>query len=165
MHHKKVRPPGGEVDISRPSLRRVGAALRSRCRTPRCRKAVLASGKSPYCSRCKTALFKEAHPLKHAFNKLKQRAIARGHGFDLSYSQFADFAHKSGWATGRGKTADSLSIDRINDAGGYHVDNIRVLTLSQNSVKESRRRYAPLPAWMRAEEEAASASSEGGPLV
>jgi len=132
----------------------------ARCTTPRCRKAVLPSGKSPYCNRCKARRFKEAHPLKYAFNKLRGRARERGHQFSLSLSQFMDLAHKSGWATGRGKTADSLSFDRIDETQGYHVDNLQVLTLSENSAKSNRFRYVKLPPALRAELEAARATQE-----
>jgi hypothetical protein len=132
----------------------------ARCVTPRCRKAVLPSGKSPYCNRCKARRFKEAHPLKYAFNKLRYRARERGHHFNLSYFQFADLAHKSGWATGRGKTAESLSFDRIDEARGYEVENLQVLTLSENSAKAARFRYVKLPPALRAELEAARATQD-----
>ena len=126
-----------------------------KCETKFCRGLVTPSGKSPKCAKCRSRAFKAAHPLKYAFNKLRSRAAERGHEFLLSYSQFADFAVQSGWDAGRGKEAHSLSIDRIDETRGYVADNLQVLTLSENTAKANRRRYAPLQGWMKVLEEKA----------
>ena len=39
---------------------------------------------------------------------------------------------------GKGKTKESFSIDRINNDEGYHIGNIRILTLSNNSRKGNK---------------------------
>jgi hypothetical protein len=75
----------------------------------------------------------------------------------LTREEFSELVTKSGWIEKRGKTAKSLSIDRIDPRLGYQTGNVRVLTLAQNS----RLRYAPLPGWMREQMEAEEKSQSG----
>lgn len=65
----------------------------------------------------------------------------------MTREEFTKLVTESGWIEKRGKTAKSLSIDRVDPRRGYEAGNVRVLTLAQNS----RLRYAPLPGWMKAE--------------
>lgn len=118
-----------------------------KCRTPRCRRVTQSSGKSPYCARCRYRRFAAGNPIACAFNNIRKRARQRGHVFSLTREEFTELVTRSGWVEKRGKTAKSLSIDRINPLRGYEAGNVRVLTLAQNS----RLRYAPLPGWMKAE--------------
>lgn len=39
---------------------------------------------------------------------------------------------------GKGRHADSYSVDRIDNDKGYTIDNIRVLTLSENASKGAK---------------------------
>lgn len=78
---------------------------------------------------------------------MRKRAKQRGHEFSVSPEVFRKLVTESGWLEKRGKTAKSLSVDRIDNSRGCVEGNLRVLTLSQNS----RLKYAPLPGWMRAE--------------
>lgn len=66
--------------------------------------------------------------------------------FTLTLSQYIELATQTGYADGKGKTAQSLSLDRIDPAHGYEPGNLRVVTLQENS----RLRWAPLPAHLRA---------------
>lgn len=94
--------------------------------------------------------------MEYAFAKLRTRAKERGHEFTLTFADYQAFVTSTDYWAKRGKTKLSLSIDRIDDARGYHADNIRAVTLSFNS----RRRFAPLSDWLKAEEEAALRASE-----
>ena len=89
----------------------------------------------------RSRIFKDKHPVKYAYNKLKQRANERGHDFDLSFEQFKKFAEDSGWLHYKGKEKNSLSIDRIDEQKGYSIDNRSVKTLSENAAKSMRYRY------------------------
>ncbi len=115
------------------------------------------SEKSPYCARCRYRRFAAANPIACAFNNIRKRAKQRGHAFLLTREEFSELVTKSGWIEKRGKTAKSLSIDRIDPRLGYQTGNVRVLTLAQNS----RLRYAPLPGWMREQMEAEEKSQSG----
>lgn len=113
-----------------------------RCRWEGCRKRFnQVRNRSCWCPKHKSRIFKRDHPVQYAYNKIKYRAIQRGHAFDLSFEQFKKFAIDSGWLDGKGKEATSLSIDRINETKGYSVDNVRVITLSENTAKQMRSRY------------------------
>lgn len=116
-----------------------------KCSTPRCRRA--AGKKQRLCPRCWYRRYAETNPIGCAFNNIRKRARQRGHPFTLTREEFARLVTESGWIEKRGKTAKSLSIDRIDPRRGYEPGNVRVVTLSQNS----RLKYAPLPGWMKAE--------------
>lgn len=121
------------------------------CLTPRCRALVdKQKSHSPYCSKCASRRFAEKHPLKYSFNNLRHRAKQRGHKFLLTFAQYELFALKSGYAVGKGKSRDSLSIDRIDNDGPYSVDNIKCETVSYNSMKGTRKQFVPF--FMRQQE-------------
>jgi hypothetical protein len=78
---------------------------------------------------------------------LKQRAHERGKDFTLTREQYIEFAVKTNYAKMKGKTSMSLTIDRIDNNQGYHVWNIRCITLSENS----RKLFTTMPDWMKDE--------------
>jgi hypothetical protein len=120
------------------------ATSKNYCLTERCRGLVHKKKEhSPFCAKCRTRRFAKKFPLKYSFNNLRKRAKERGHGFDLSFGEYESFALRSGYDTGKGKTPDSLSIDRIANDGPYKVGNIRVLTLSFNSMKAAKKSFVP----------------------
>lgn len=110
-----------------------------RCRTKRCRGRVLPSARSPYCPACKHRRWKAKNPLRYFWNCLKSGARWRGIPFSLTFEQYRDFALSTGYFNRKGKTADSLSIDRIKDELGYEQGNLQVLTLAENT----RKRFVP----------------------
>jgi hypothetical protein len=115
-----------------------------RCRTKFCRGLSWPNGHSPYCSRCRSRRFKEAHPLKYSFGKLRARAKERGHAFGLTFEDYHTFAIQTGYDKLKGKTRHSLSINRKQNHLGYTRDNIEAVSLSLNS----RIAYSNMPAWM-----------------
>jgi len=115
---------------------------RAKCATPYCRKVHNhKTSKSPYCPRCKSRRAKEVNPIKYAFRHLKFRAKERGHVFTLTLEQFEKFVSEKMPLELRGRTADCLSIDRIDPSRGYEIDNIQVMTISENSAKGNRAAY------------------------
>ncbi len=107
-----------------------------KCLTKLCRGKATKSGNSPYCSKCRMRRWRSAYPIKAHYSDLKHRAGQRGHQFDITLEEFTHFWNTSGYAEGHGKTKDSLSIDRINPNLGYSLSNIKVLTLSDNSIRQ-----------------------------
>ena len=81
--------------------------------------------------------------------------------FTLTFEQFEEIAVTSGWADGKGKTAGSLSLDRIDDSKGYEYGNLRAITLSENTTKENRRRFVPLTGYLKGLYEAEKAALDG----
>lgn len=82
-----------------------------------------------------TSNYEKKHPFKNKWFKLRYRAKRRGIEFDLTYEQFRDFCLEHQLEGKTGRKADNLSIDRINSERGYSIDNIQVLTVSENSSK------------------------------
>lgn len=75
------------------------------------------------------------NPLRYWFDVLRQNARSRKIDFKLTIEQFKIFCEKTGYLELKGKGANDLSIDRRDNSRGYEFDNIRVLTLAQNSRK------------------------------
>ena len=115
------------------------------CSTPRCRNIVPASCRSKICSRCKNRLWAKQNPMRYSYGNLRRRAKERGHEFTLTFEQYCDFSKKTGYFEKKGKTAQSLSINRIDPNRGYHADNIEAVTLSYNS----RLRFSAIPDWYK----------------
>ena len=109
------------------------------CKTKFCRGQVLANSKSPFCSKCRSRRFKEKHPLKYYFNLLRCRARERGKLFLLKFEEYEAFCRSTNYDQLKGKTALSLSIDRIDNSGPYSAENIQAITLAENS----RKRFVP----------------------
>lgn len=106
-----------------------------KCKTKFCRGVSSIRGKSPYCSKCRSRKWKLRNPLKYAFNLLRCGARRRGIAVTLTFSQYADFADRSGYALFKGRGRGALTIDRKDHTRGYCEDNLAVLTLSENASK------------------------------
>lgn len=102
------------------------------CITKFCRKP---GYRGNYCHRCQKQRYKEKHPERYAFTVLKNNAKRRGKIFELTYEQFLEFAIKTNYLAGRGRTKESLHIDRIDETKGYTIDNIQVITNTENLRK------------------------------
>ena len=70
-------------------------------------------------------------------------ARRRGKPFSLTLEQFGEFCKRTGYNERKGKTANSMSIDRIRDCDGYHANNIRTITLSANTKRQYDPSVAP----------------------
>lgn len=77
----------------------------------------------------------ELHPDKYAYKNLKTNAKRRGKEFSLTFEEFIEFAIKHNYIAGKGITKTGLHIDRIDNRKGYTIDNIQVLTNSENIRK------------------------------
>jgi len=110
--------------------------MNRKCATKYCRKK--AAAKSTKCHSCIKKAYAERHPVRYAFNNLKQNAKRRGKSFELTFEQFEQFAVSTAYMVGKGITKDSLHIDRIDPERGYSIDNIRVLTNSENVQRHQK---------------------------
>ncbi len=107
-----------------------------KCVTKRCRGFVTRAAHSDKCPRCRWEWFKEKHPLAYSFGNLRRRAKQRGIAFSLTFDEYQRFAIGTDYASMKGKTSLSLSIDRIEGSCGYHAWNIAAISLSENSRKQ-----------------------------
>ena len=103
-----------------------------KCETKHCTNTA-AYGK--LCGKCKSAKYRKEHPVKAAYSILKENAKRRKKEFDLTFEQFEAFAIRTGYMKKKGIFSESFHIDRINEAGGYTIDNLQVLTNAQNVRK------------------------------
>lgn len=118
-----------------------------KCCVKYCRRHVLPTEKSPMCSRHRRIAWKSKNPLRYFYGKLRNRAKERGIEFSLTFSEYCEFARRTGYdqIVNRGKTATSLTINRKLTEYGYHAWNIESCTLSENA----RLAHAPIPEWYK----------------
>jgi hypothetical protein len=91
------------------------------------------------CGCCKTRRYRAKNPIHAAYQNLRHNAKRRGHAFALSFADFQRFCIATDYIVRKGKTVESYSIDRIDNNKGYELDNIQVLTLSENSQKATKK--------------------------
>ena len=94
--------------------------------------------KDRFCPKHRKRYDKENNPISYVFNILKSNARRRGKSFELTIQEFTSFCIETGYIEKRGKTGKSASIDRIDSSKGYHIENIRVISLSENSRKGNK---------------------------
>ena len=93
------------------------------------------------CHKCKSRREKENNPAFYYYNLLRCNAKRRGKEFILTLTEFKQFCEETNYIQLKGKTSKSMSIDRINSSKGYSIDNIRVLSLSENSKNQNNDNY------------------------
>jgi hypothetical protein len=118
-----------------------------KCATKNCRGRVTKTGRSRYCSKCRSRRWRDKYPLHYSFKNLRVRAKQRGREFSLTREQYVEFAVKTDYGRLKGKTSLSLSLDRKNNDEGYHLWNIQAITLRENS----RKQFTNMPDWMKDE--------------
>lgn len=91
--------------------------------------------KGKKCGYCRLKKWRKDNPIKYAYSNLKNNAKQRGKFFDLTFEQFKKFAIKTEYIKKAGIKKNAYHIDRIDEYGGYTVDNIQLLTNSENSKK------------------------------
>lgn len=126
----------------------------AKCRTKFCRGVAWKHCKNVHCPKCVNRRWRERNPLRYFFNKLRYRARERGKVFTITFEYYCQLVLASGYLEKKGKTASSLSLNRINDALGYVPGNIEVITLSENS----RKAWVPYYRQLKEEAEAAMAA-------
>lgn len=80
-------------------------------------------------------ILKERHPITYWYNIIKQNAKRRGKPFLITKEDFKQFCEKTNYLELKGKNKNSMSIDCIINEKGYVKGNIRMLSLSENSIK------------------------------
>lgn len=91
--------------------------------------------RTKFCNTCRSRKSRLSDPVRYAFWNLRNRAKQRNIAFTITLEQFRAFCVKTKFIAGKGRSADSFTIDRIYNNVGYHIDNIQVLTKKQNIKK------------------------------
>ena len=101
-------------------------------------------GYSCYCKECikiKSLEFRVNNPLQQMLSNTKSSAKKRGIEFTLTIDDIVIpeicpyLKIKLEFNAGNGLSPNTPSIDRINTDGGYHKDNIRIISHKANSLK------------------------------
>ena len=87
------------------------------------------------CYKCRSRGIMARKPIDMCFYFLKKSAKKRGLEFSIELKWFKDWVLKSDYMERRGRSAESLGIDRIKNELGYTMTNIQILTKSENSAK------------------------------
>lgn len=104
---------------------------KAKCATAYCRN----KPDGRFCSTCRSRAARKKDPVKYAYLALKNNAKRRGIVFTITLSDFRQFCHKVKYIGHSGRSADSYTIDRRHNDVGYHIDNIAVITRSENVKK------------------------------
>jgi hypothetical protein len=112
-----------------------------KCATKYCRNYARADLK--ICNKCHMRQYKKRHPINYYYNVLRNNAKRRGKEFELTLDDFKKFCKETNYIELKGKEKNSATIDRINHKKGYTIDNIRILSLSDNSKKGNYEKNCP----------------------
>ena len=90
------------------------------------------------CVTCRNRKYRAKDPVKYAWWTLKTNARRRGKEFLLTLEQFRAWPLLNRYMTSKGTGPDDLTIDRIKEEEGYHINNIQILRNVDNVIKKRR---------------------------
>lgn len=91
-----------------------------------------------FCYKCKSRREKINNPEFYYFNHLRGNAKRRGKEFNLTLNEFKQFCNETGYLEKKGKDKNSMTIDRIDSKKGYSINNIRILSHYENSIRADK---------------------------
>lgn len=74
-------------------------------------------------------------PVRYSYNNLKVNATRRGKPFTITLAYFRRFCYRTDYIAGKGRTADSYTVDRIKEHLGYIPGNLQKLKNKDNVKK------------------------------
>lgn len=86
------------------------------------------------------AKWRAENPIKSQFNTLRDSARKRRIEFSLTFEQFKTLCLSTNYHEEAGCEAHCLQIDRVDPSKGYSIDNVEVITCSENTAKGNRER-------------------------
>lgn len=84
------------------------------------------------CNTCMSRDWIKKNPVRKLYNNLKSSAVRRGKEFNLTFDIFKQKLIDSGYLSAPKKT---MSVDRVNNSEGYTDNNIRFISVVENSRK------------------------------
>lgn len=122
-----------------------------KCSTKHCRNRARTGRRR--CNKCRMRIWRERHPVRAAWHKIKWSAKLRGIEFGLTFEEFSLFDDLTGYVAQMGNGAQSMTIDRIDETRGYFLDNLQILANADNVRKSNhfrrtrgKREFSPAPA-------------------
>lgn len=87
------------------------------------------------CGTCANKAWREKDPVKTSYVNLKHNAKRRGKVFTITLAYFRRFCYRTDYIAGKGRTADSWTVDRIKEWLGYVPGNLQKLKNGDNTRK------------------------------
>lgn len=106
-----------------------------KCAAKNCRGIVGRDEHSPWCPRCRLKKWRAKHPVAYAWGHLKRRARAKGIRFTLTKEDYAKLSDGIDLTKMLHRTTLSLTVDRTDSSIGYHVWNVKMMSLRSNDRK------------------------------
>lgn len=94
--------------------------------------------KAGLCHKHYARRIKERDKVYDRYANFKRNALRRGKEFTITLDEFRFFCQRTGYIINKGYRGMNATIDRRCNIHGYHIWNIQILTLSQNSRKGSK---------------------------
>ena len=90
------------------------------------------------CRKCRHKKYVEADPVRASYVVLKQNAKRRNKTFTITLAYFRKFCYRTDYIAGKGRNADSYTVDQIKEHLGYIPGNLQVKTNGDNVRKYLR---------------------------
>lgn len=78
------------------------------------------------------------HPIRYAYEAIKDSAKKRSIPFKISFDDFKDWCNETGYADEKGKQRLKHHCDRIDASKGYEKGNLQILNERENIQKRNR---------------------------
>lgn len=95
------------------------------------------------CETCKHREFVKKNPHIMVWHWIKKSAKRRNIFFNLDKLLFKEFLIKNNYVSLSGRGGKSLTVDRIKPELGYILENLQVITRSENTKKYHREEKTP----------------------
>lgn len=105
-----------------------------KCSARGCKRKTRTAG-TLFCDKHARRAWRYKNKAHAAYENLKRSAKRRGKDFKISLDEWKKFCIATGYHKEKGRSAAAMSIDRIDVTKGYSIENIRVITVSENSRK------------------------------
>jgi len=74
-------------------------------------------------------------PVYDRFANFRQKALSRKKEFTITLEEFRGFCTETGYIVVKGHRGFKYTVDRIDNAEGYHIWNIQLLSMGENIKK------------------------------
>lgn len=91
--------------------------------------------KVKFCYKCKSRRTSANNRVNRLFVNLKASAKRRDIPFDITYPQFYLFCLDTNYFERDVHDKNCMSVDRIDATLGYSIDNIQMISMEKNSIK------------------------------
>lgn len=111
------------------------------CKTENCFNVCSPKGNSPYCSKCRSRTYRKNNPITASYAIKKYNAEkVRKIPFQVTLPEWKEWVTNTGYLEVKGQSPESGTVDRPDETLCYTIDNMQVLSLSDNIKKGKEER-------------------------